>query len=748
MGNALQAALGKEAVAKAAAERVAGRFDYIDDLQTGVEEWRDNILQQREELKNNTQQEYLKILNQAQQEFPSTKTGREEMLAYLADAKRRLDNNMRLVQGGVITMDDNTRFRDNLSQTFTIASQWMKDESNEFELTQARSVGGDYTVTNRSIAPGDPSKGGGGPTVKNEKKEITRPISGSLEAALQEIQSSIGAPGSYALGFDDSGLGVVTFYQQEIDEDTGLSRNKLDANGNPIPIPEGSMSILGLKKDANQRANRIYLYDEVGKLVGENTPLGKTYELMSRVGNMSGVITSDVSQMQSEEFNNLLNVAAQNITATPERIVSVLSENGMLTPDGQSADSIVVPFTKWDEATMANATVEYRYYDPVEKTYKTGTKPKYIKVGGPNAQNNGVQVPILTEADRLAADRHAKGALYLSLERDITGAGKRDDQFNNAKYYEDKKRNETNSVDLFELVTESYGGDDPQESFEALMARSDFKFNSTSSNSTTSDQGEEVTLSQTYEVDTGDGNFKTFTLTLFEENPDYDKTKHANLKKGDKGYVPQYVPISKKDYETKTYEIFRGKDDSLNVNEARKKYQSQNKNYNVNDNTFTEGDRNISVESQENVDIAAIPSISINTKIGDTSAIGYLRKTDAYDEITDNWTYNPSDSQMVNLRDAVRTTLEQLDAEQGGNNLENNDVKIEWSGNSLVLKIKGKEIMRTNMGTNDEEFADNVEKFLSTAITEGMPGREASKQRVTCVSGFKKINGVQTKQPC
>jgi hypothetical protein len=75
MGNALQAALGKEAVAKAAAERVAGRFDYLDELKTGVDSWRQNILTQRKNLQDNTQQEYLKILKQAQQEFPSTKTG-------------------------------------------------------------------------------------------------------------------------------------------------------------------------------------------------------------------------------------------------------------------------------------------------------------------------------------------------------------------------------------------------------------------------------------------------------------------------------------------------------------------------------------------------------------------------------------------------------------------------------------------------------------------------------------------------
>ena len=55
MGNALQAALGKEAVAKAAAERVAGRFDYLDELKTGVDSWRQNILTQRKNLQDNTQ---------------------------------------------------------------------------------------------------------------------------------------------------------------------------------------------------------------------------------------------------------------------------------------------------------------------------------------------------------------------------------------------------------------------------------------------------------------------------------------------------------------------------------------------------------------------------------------------------------------------------------------------------------------------------------------------------------------------
>lgn len=752
MGNAVQAALGKEAVAKARVERVKGRFDFIDDAITGVNEWRENILTQRKNLQDNNQQEYLKILKQAQQEFPSTKTGREEMLAYLAEAKRRLDNNMRLVQGGVITMDDNTRFRDNLSQTFTIASQWMKDESNEFEKTQARAVGGDYTVTSRSISPGDGTKGSSSPSVSNEQKTIERPISGNLEAALQDIQTSIGAPGSYALGFDDSGLGIITFYEQEVDYITGLTRNKLDANGNPIPIKDGAMSILGLKKDANQRANRLYLYDEASKLVGKDTALGKTYELISRVGNMSGVVTDDVSQMEVEQFNSLLNVAAQNITATPERIVSVLSENGMLTPDGQSADSIVVPFTKWDESTMANAKVEYRYYDPVEKKYKTGTKPKYIKVGGPNAQNNGVQVPILTEEDRVAAERHAKGALYLSLDRDITDSGDRDEQFNNRKYYDDKKREENSSLDLFELTTNAYGGNDPKEAFEALMARSDFKFNSTSSNIIKSDQGEDIQLSQTYEVDAGNGTFKTFELTMFEKNPNYDESKHKNLKKGDEGYVPQYVPISRRDFENKTYEIFRGKDDTLSANEARKKYQQQNKNYNVNDNTFTEGDRNISVTAEQTETISAIPAVSVNTKIGDKSAIQGLYDSDAFESIEDNWReagVKNNISQLDALQGELQGTFDAIAQEQGGN--QGGGVKIKYDASTAkfyAVGPDGKTTKKISVAVDNSDLKGVIKSILANAISEFLPSRTGGKNRVECVSGKKKINGIQTNQPC
>lgn len=753
MGNALQAALGKEAVAKAAAERVKGKFDFIDDAITGVNTWRNNILTQRKELQDNTQQEYKKILQQAQTEFPSTKTGREEMLSYLADAKRRLDNNMRLVQGGVITMDDNTRFRDNLSTTFTIASQWMKDESNEFEKTQARAVGGDYNTTTRSIDTGDGKGGSGTPTVTNTPVKVPVPASGNLEGALQEIQSSIGAPGTYGLGFNDEGLGIVTFYEQEIDYLTGLSTNKLDENGNPIPIKEGPMSILGLKKNANQRANRLYLYDEVGKLVGADTALGKTYELISRVGNMSGVVTNDVSQMQKEEFNNLLNVAAENITATPERIVSVLSENGMLTPDGKSADSIVVPFTKWDESTMANEKVEYRYYDPVTKEYKTGTKPKYIKVGGPNAQNNGVQVPILTEEDRLAAQRHSKSALYLSLDRDITATGERDEQFD--PYRSSKlnaKKGDQNSLDLFELTTNAYSGDNPKEDFEALMARSDFKFNSTSTNSVESEQGETVQVSQTYEIDQGDGKFKTFELTLFDKNPDYNPTKHKNLKKGQEGYVPQYIPISKRDFENKTYEIFRGKNDTLSANEAREKYQEKNRNYNVNDNTFTEGDRNITVVSQENVDISTIPAVSVNTKIGDKSAIQGLYDSDAFESIEDNWAeagVKDNTSQLDALQGELQGTFDAVSQAQGGN--QGAGVKIKYDASTAqfyAVGPNGKNTKKISVAVDNSDLKGVIKSILANAISEFLPSRTGGKQRVVCVSGFKKINGVQTKQPC
>ena len=98
------------------------------------------------------------------------------------------------------------------------------------------------------------------------------------------------------------------------------------------------------------------------------------------------------------------------------------------------------------------------------------------------------------------------------------------------------------------------------------------------------------------------------------------------------------MPVSRREYEDKMYELFKKKGDILSANEARTKYSEKNRDYNVSDNTYTtDADRSISITKRGTIEVPAIPQVSINTKIGDDSAISYLKGTKGYKEITDNW---------------------------------------------------------------------------------------------------------------
>ena len=134
------------------------------------------------------------------------------------------------------------------------------------------------------------------------------------------------------------------------------------------------------------------------------------------------------------------------------------------------------------------------------------------------------------------------------------------------------------------------------------------------------------------------------------------------------------------------YELFKKKGDILSANEARTKYSEKNRDYNVSDNTYTtDADRSISITKRGTIEVPAIPQVSINTS-GDDSAISYLKGTKGYKEITDNWSANPSDEEIKRLMASFQTTIEQLDAEQGGNQLANSGITLGWNGNNLKIK--------------------------------------------------------------
>ena len=107
------------------------------------------------------------------------------------------------------------------------------------------------------------------------------------------------------------------------------------------------------------------------------------------------------------------------------------------------------------------------------------------------------------------------------------------------------------------------------------------------------------------------------------------------------------------------------------------------------------------------------------------------------------------DAEMRDLMGAFQTTIEQLDAEQGGNQLAKSGITLGWSGNNLKIKKNGKEIFNQSFGTKyDSVAADRAEKFLSRLIKEALPGREASKEQYECRGGFRVKNGTKTRERC
>ena len=60
----------------------------------------------------------------------------------------------------------------------------------------------------------------------------------------------------------------------------------------------------------------------------------------------------------------------------------------------------------------------------------------------------------------------------------------------------------------------------------------------------------------------------------------------------------------------------------------------------------------------------------------------------------------------------------------------------------------GKETDKISVAVDNTNIDGVIKSILANAISEFLPARTGGTERVVCVSGYKKINGVQTKQPC
>ena len=443
MGNALDAAKFSIEQGNTGVGTKKTLLEGIDNFAEGVQTWKDNIDSARLKLKTDTATKYREAEKEVYENLPSDKTDRDLALKALANYKDRLYANMGLVQAGMIKPEDNLIFQENGKQSFEILANQINDYATRREETLKRAKGG---------------------FIKQEDgTEIyVDPQSGAYEAALQDLQSRMGNPEFTNVSFGENGMGQVTFYKTEVDELTGTRVLVKDSEGNPIPIKGlDKMSVLSFDRGRNQRADRIYLDKEVAKAVGPNTQLGQTFETMSSKGLMVGTIEDN--QKANPQLEVLIDDATATLTATPDRIVSILCDNGL-----QGEQSIPLNVAQWENLTDAqrNEKITYSWVNAKGET-QTGTKSKYIKLV---TSANGQIVPELSKDDRQAAENVARTSIYSALKKDITDKGTKRSEFDPLRpektNNDDKKKDLIGTVDYAKMI--ALGGKDQASALEEM----------------------------------------------------------------------------------------------------------------------------------------------------------------------------------------------------------------------------------------------------------------------------------------
>jgi hypothetical protein len=411
----------------------------IKDVQT----WASGIEAGKEKLKTDVAEKYREAELKAKENMPSNETAKANILKGLDAYKDQLYMNMKLVQNGNIKANDNLIFQENGKQSFDIFSQMTKEYGAQRDLTIKRAEG--YT---------------------DEQGNVIPPISGGVEAALQDLQSRLGNPQFSKIDFDENGMGFITFYETEIDKSTDTRVIKRDKEGNPI-VQKGmsKMSVLAFNKGRNQRANRVYLDKESEAFIGKETALGQAYQIMqeSEKG-MVGTVVSDQRNRQKNELNQLLDSAANSITSTNPKVASILIDNGPLNERSIAINSMQVQEQELSPSDL-EAQIDYTYIDSDGVT-QTGKKSKYIlqKL----SQNNQL-VSSLSEEDKQAAANMTKSQLYSQLGRTVK-AGSKVTTFdpNSASSQNSRKEKESgiNRVDYANRI--AVGGEDAMQALRDL----------------------------------------------------------------------------------------------------------------------------------------------------------------------------------------------------------------------------------------------------------------------------------------
>ena len=399
-GNALTAAMFSVGKGNTGVGKPTETLSSIDKGIKDVGTWASGIEAEKQKLKTDTAKKYREAELKAYENMPANETEKANMIRGLDSYKDQLYMNMKLVQNGNIASKDNLIFQENGKQSFDILSQLIKGYGEERDLTIKRAMG--YTA---------------------EDGTVVKPVSGGVEGAIQDFNSRFGNSSHSKITFDEKGMGNITFFETEIDEETDTRVLKRDAKGEPI-VQKGmdSISVLAYQNPGTQRADRVYLDREAQAFIGEETALGQAYELLGKIDKgMVGGVTNDQRDKQKNQLEQLLDSAADSIITANPSAASILIDNGPLAERSQSINQMQAAELKSaDKDFDLNEQITYTYIDSDGVTQE-GKKSKYILQ---KMSQNNVMVSVLSDEDKQAAKNMAKSQLYSQLGRKVDAGTK------------------------------------------------------------------------------------------------------------------------------------------------------------------------------------------------------------------------------------------------------------------------------------------------------------------------------------
>ena len=678
-GNALTAAMFSVGKGNTGVGKPTETLSSIDKGIKDVGTWAKGIEDEKQKLKTDTAKKYREAELKAYENMPSNETEKANMIKGLASYKDQLYMNMKLVQNGNIDSKDNLIFQENGKQSFDILSQVIKSYGEERDLTMKRAKG--YTDKDGTVVP---------------------PTSGGVEAALQDLQSRLGNPQFSEITFDEKGMGGVTFFETEIDEETDTRVIKRDAKGEPIiQKGMGSLSVLAFNKGRNQRAERVYLDKAAQGFIGKETALGQAYQIMEGINKgMAGNVTDDQRQKSRNQLNQLLDQAASTITSSNDSVSSILSDNGPLEERSIPINSIQAEELKSSGVNL-DEQISYSYIDSDGVT-QPGKKSKYIiqKV----SQNNQI-VSVLSAEDKQAAVNMAKSQLYSQLGRKVDAGTKVTTFDSNSASKLARKNNVKDASSLIGAINTSYGGDkkDVKSSITTLQASSNYKFKNQK------------------DVKNEDGVITGISMTVVDANGN-TRTDIIPLKTEVDGKL---VNVSNDQYMQPMYELFKS---------AKGPSYREAKNQFLKDGTLyenqTETSREYTPKTTKEVTTETVKGINMQsplTKDGKTSISSIIK--DSLSTVA-NATFNASSKDGFNLANAIKQAIGAASTAYGDSTIGEDIIKtISSKGDKLL--INGEEIDLEDENT----VTSNVNRVIESITSNLYPKVEGSTKTVTTQGG-------------